>query len=44
MEANKTCPAGKYCGGGLKDVSDAKNCSKAYYCPQGKRVSLLTFK
>lgn len=35
MNTTKQCPAGKYCTTGLKNVSEATDCSKAHYCPQG---------
>jgi len=35
MNTTKLCPAGQYCTVGLKDVSEATNCSKAHYCPEG---------
>ena len=41
MNANKSCPAGKYCRGSLKDVGEAINCSKAHYCPEGKYTLYL---
>lgn len=36
MLKNKKCPAGKYCAGGLSDVSKATACSVGKYCPEGK--------
>ena len=36
MNATKQCTGGKYCKGGLKDLSEATDCSKGHYCPQGK--------
>ena len=35
MNTTKLCPAGKYCTTGLKDVSEATDCSRAHYCPEG---------
>lgn len=35
MNTTLLCPAGKYCGAGLKDVSEATDCRKAHYCPEG---------
>ena len=36
MLNNKKCPAGKYCAGGLSDVSQATDCSLGKYCPEGQ--------
>ncbi|PIK41162.1 hypothetical protein BSL78_21986 [Apostichopus japonicus] len=34
MINNKRCPAGLYCGGGLRSLDEATNCSLAKYCPE----------
>jgi len=36
MNTTMQCPKGKYCKGGLKDVSEATDCNKAHYCPLGE--------
>ena len=35
MLANKKCPAGKYCYGGLKKLADARECALGHYCEEG---------
>lgn len=39
MINNKRCPAGLYCGGGLRSLDEATNCSLAKYCPEGKSLT-----
>ena len=34
MKANKKCPGGKYCYGGLQSETEAQNCAKGHYCPE----------
>ena len=36
MRTNKKCPKGKYCFGGLTDVTEATDCAKGHYCEEGK--------
>ncbi len=43
MYANKKCTAGKYCAGGLTALSEATNCSKAHYCPEGEDKGKFEF-
>jgi hypothetical protein len=40
MLSSKRCPAGYYCAGGLKSVSEATACSVGHYCPEGKCPSV----
>ena len=36
MLNSKKCPAGRYCFGGLNNEAEAQDCSKGFYCPEGK--------
>lgn len=38
MNATMQCPKGKYCKGGLSNVTEATPCSTAHYCPQGNVI------
>ena len=41
MLTTKQCPAGKYCNGGLTDVSEATDCTVGKYCPAGNIIGGL---
>ena len=38
MTTNKKCPAGQYCGEGLKAESESRECRAGYYCPEATPV------